>query len=177
MQIEFDYALFAGLLLPALAVLAFIVRGAQLRTNWRIPALWAVVGGVVSYLAIASAGVGASPTFADVGNPHDPQPNFLSVRAARHRLVGLAGGGVGLAAGLVLLRLRSRWAGAVVGGLAGAAISFGPNWDIGQPPGVPGALAASCLMPLSVLGLLFGFVSVRRPSRAEPAGESDRGGM
>jgi len=147
------------------------------RANWRVPALWAIAGGVIGYLAIASAGVGASPTFADVSNPHDPQRDIFALRAARHRLVGFAGGCVGLAAGLVLVRLRSPWAGAVVGGLAGAAISFGPNWDIGQPPGVPGALAASCLMPLSVLGLLFGFVSVRRPSRAEPAATPDRGGM
>src|SRR5262245_43510810 len=137
------------------------------RASWRVPVFWAVAGGLVGYLAIASAGVGAAPYFGHVGDP-DPPPDIFVLRAARQRLVGLACGGVGLAAGLVLVCLRSRWVGAVVGGLAGAAISTGPNWDIGQPPGVPRALAESFLMPLSVLGLVCGFVSVQRPSRAEP---------
>src|SRR5262245_59879474 len=147
------------------------------RANWRVPALWAIAGGVIGYLAIASAGVGASPTFADVSNPHDPQRDIFALRAAQHGLVGLACGGIGLAAGLVLVRLRSRWVGAEVGGLAGAAISSGPNWDVGQPPGVPLALAEFWLVPLGVLGLLFGFVSVRRPSRAEADAAPDRGGV
>src|SRR5262245_61900079 len=86
------------------------------RANWRVPALWAIAGGVIGYLAIASAGVGASPTFADVNNRHDPQRDIFALRAARHRLVGFAGGCVGLAAGLVLVRLRSPWARAGGGG-------------------------------------------------------------
>ena len=136
---------------------------------------------MVGYLAIAGAGVGASPNFAHVGDPN-PQPNIFVLRAARHRLVGLACGVVGLATGLVVAAIRSQWpgtlgggaAGAAVGGLAGAAISLGPNWDIGQPPGVPRALAESCLAPLVVLGLLFGFVSVRWKSKAKPAAVADR---
>src|SRR5262249_44615096 len=111
------------------------------RTDWRVPACWAVAGGVGAYLAIASAGVGAADTFTRVGDPPDPRGDIFARRAARHRLVGLAGVGVGLAAGLVLVGLRSRWAGAAVGGLAGVAIGFGPYWDIGQPPGVPLNLA------------------------------------
>lgn len=31
-------------------------------TAWRLPALWAVGGGLAGYLAIASASVGASPS-------------------------------------------------------------------------------------------------------------------
>jgi hypothetical protein len=62
--------------------------------NWRIPILRAVVGGVVGYLAIASAGVGASPYFAQVGDP-DPPPDIFALRAARHRLIGLASGVLG----------------------------------------------------------------------------------
>lgn len=149
--------------------------------GWRLPALWAIGGGLAGYLAIASAGVGASPIFTKVG---DPPSDIFALRAARHRLVGLACGGVGLAAGLVLAAIRSRWpgtlgggaAGAAVGGLAGAAIGFGPYWDIGQPPGVPLALAEGCFVNLGVLGLPAGFLSVRRPRRANPPAAPDRSG-
>src|SRR5262249_61867447 len=93
---------------------------AMRRANWRVPALWAIAGGVIGYLAIASAGVGASPTFADVSNPHDPQRDIFALRAARHRLVGVAGGGGGGAARLGLGPLRSpRGGGGVRGGAGG----------------------------------------------------------
>jgi hypothetical protein len=58
-------------------------------------------------------------------------------------------------------RIPAFWA--VVGGLAGVAVGFGPYWDIGQPPGVPLNLATFWLVPLGTLGLLAGFASVRRP--------------
>src|SRR5262245_3533054 len=127
-------------------------------TAWRMPVLWAIGGALFGYLAISSAGVGASTEFRVVGAPVDRETDIFVLRAARHRLVALACGGVGLAAGLLLAAIRSRWprtigggaAGAVVGGLAGAAIGFGPYWDIGQPEGVPLNLATGCSKYLCV---------------------------
>src|SRR5262249_21273807 len=107
------------------------VGGFVKATSWRVLVLWAVVGGVGSYLPLSSVGVGAATTFQVAGGPYDAQQDFSALRETRHRLVGLVGGGVGVVAGLLFAALRSRAAGAVVGGLAGAAIGFGPYWDIG----------------------------------------------
>jgi len=128
--------------------------------RWLIPFVWAVGGGLLGYLAISSYGAGAADTFQFVGEPYDPQKDFFARREARHRLVGAAACAVGLAAGLVLVRLRSRWVGAAVGGVAGAAIGLGPYWDIGQPDTLP--LAKGTAACLAALGLPVGFATVRQ---------------
>jgi hypothetical protein len=132
---------------------------------WLIPVAWAVGGGLLGYLAIGQVGVGASPFFQKVGEPYDPQKDFFALREARFQLLGAAGGVVGLAAGLALVRVRSRLAGAAIGGMAGAAIGFGSYWDFAAnwtQPEIRLSNASTAAVMLAIFGLLVGFASVRQ---------------
>src|SRR5262245_12847457 len=123
---------------------------------WLIPIVWAVGSGLLGYAWISSTGIGAVSY--SIHDPHDPNRDIFARREARHRLLGIADGAVGLVAGLALARLRSRWAGAAVGGLAGAAIGLGGYWGIlGPLPQVEGSAAF-----LAALGLPLGFATVRQ---------------
>jgi hypothetical protein len=130
--------------------------------RWLIPLVWAVGGGVGGYLTISCSGIGASPVFRTVGEPYDRQKDIFALHADRARLVGGISAVVGILAGLLLVRLRRRPLGMVVGGITGAIVGFGAYWDLDQSD--PSGMALFFALTFAIGGMFVGFASVREPS-------------
>jgi hypothetical protein len=88
-------------------------------------------------------------------------PDVFERRNALAVRLGLGGAVFGLLAGLLAVRCRRRWQGALVGALTGAVVGFNSMfWDLGQPDTLGNGLGSAAFY--AVLGLLLGLWTVRR---------------
>ena len=113
-----------------------------------IPLLWAVFVGGFGYFATLHVDNGPRE-FPVVGQ--EPHADY------RHQFIGVACLALGLACGIVLLFLRNRSIGALVGLLTGAGAAFASYWDLQTLPDV---LFWASFMAL--IGGAAGFASVRQ---------------